>query len=241
MEVVKRIIQKLKLISDRNQKSIESPMFSSETDYYKWFFTKNTEWNQPAPNYDEQIRWEGIRSFVEIVKRNHVGILNILDLGCGRGWMTNLLSEYGKVIGVEPISPVADYASNMFPHLNIFCGDSNYLLNNGNDGKFDLIISSEVIEHVEENNKPGFVLNLYKLLKKEGFLIVSTPRREVLNEYCKYINPSQPIEDWMTEAEVKKLFLENRFTVSKMERLTKKIKDKTIDLDVYQLWLLKKV
>ncbi len=65
------------------------------------------------------------------------------------------------------------------------------------DGSFDLIVSSEVMEHVTD--KESFLAHLRRLLRPGGFLIVTTPRGELRDKWTrKFSAPSQPIEEWIT-------------------------------------------
>ena len=96
--------------------------------------------------------------------------------------------DYGCGTGANLTYPLAQ----MFPHINLlgldsdersisFANDNNYLSNiryentadySGVD-KFDLIIFSEVLEHVEE---PGaFLVTLSRMLSETGIIMLTTP------------------------------------------------------------------
>jgi 2-polyprenyl-3-methyl-5-hydroxy-6-metoxy-1,4-benzoquinol methylase len=216
---------------------------SKEEDYYKRLFIENEYWNKAEPNHEEEIRWEIIENFILHflhLKNNLNCKLKILDLGCGRGWLTNLLSKYGNVIGVEPIGSVVKYANKLFPDLNIIKGTAKELLDK-NFGKFDLIVSSEVIEHIADKEKNDFVINIKKLLKKDGFVIITTPRKDAEEEWKKYISPSQPIEDWMSEDMVHTLFSENGFLKILLDRFSIPPSEKAPLIEIYQLWLFQNI
>lgn len=238
MELIRKSRNALKHLLFRI--SNQSNNSQSEEDYYSWFFTKNEYWNQPTPNFDEELRWKGILSMINSIEYSKATRIKILDLGCGRGWMTHLLSEHGDVQGIEPVKQVAEYGKKLFPELAIEAGDSDYLIKKGFQNTFDLIVSSEVIEHVENKKKRDFANNLDKLLKKSGWVIITTPRREVLKLYCNYVKPAQPIEDWMTESEVSDLFTSNGFEIVDKSTLSKEVNGSPIKLEVYQLWLFRK-
>jgi SAM-dependent methyltransferase len=103
----------------------------SERAYYKQLFLENVYWNRPIPNGEETLRWQIIEKFIEQIKNSNKSKLNILDLGCGRGWLTNLLSNYGEVIGIEPVKAVVDYGKSLFPSLNLITGTTKTLLERG--------------------------------------------------------------------------------------------------------------
>lgn len=83
----------------------------SGDEFYKIFFTENKKWNKASPNYDENLRWSIIEKFLYFIEGYYAALSNnsknnILDVGCGRGWLTNILSAHGNVIGIEPVKAV---------------------------------------------------------------------------------------------------------------------------------------
>jgi SAM-dependent methyltransferase len=94
---------------------------------------------------------------------------HILDIGCGDGYLTNLLSDrlpQAEVFGID-----------VYPKDKSFKG--KYKKGDITEGlpysanEFDCIILGEVIEHVPN---PDFVLHeIHRTLKKNGVLIISTP------------------------------------------------------------------
>jgi 2-polyprenyl-3-methyl-5-hydroxy-6-metoxy-1,4-benzoquinol methylase len=212
-----------------------------EYNYYKKLFVENNNWNTINPNDEEILRWKIIKDFVESINlKDDFNNNFILDLGCGRGWLTNLLSNYGKIIGVEPIKPVVDYAKKIFPEITFICGTSKDLLKNKNSKKFNLIVVSEVIEHIPDKNKDEFIKDLTRLIENNGFLIITTPRKEAQKEWSFYCDPNQPVEDWISEAELEKLVLKKDFIKLRLERFSiSPIKDAP-EIEIYQLWLFQK-
>ncbi len=218
----------------------------SESDFYEEMFTKNPMWNKPYPNAEELLRWDIIERFVNFCKDNSTEEktenYNILDLGCGRGWLTFLLSKYGDIIGIEPVKPVFKYAKKMFPHLRFICGTTKNLIKESNSfNKYDLIVSSEVIEHIPDNEKEKFIEDINSLLKVNGFLIITTPRKDAQEEWNAYMTPDQPIEDWISEKELESLVVQKSFVKHKMERLGISPIVGACEIEIYQLWLFQKV
>src|SRR5262249_48655228 len=117
---------------------------SSEAAYYEDLFIRNPEWNGANPNADEQARWECIKFFLDRYFEAGPDKF-LLDVGCGRGWLTNLLSAYGTAIGVEPVGPVVEHAPRLFPALRF---ETTVPADLAPERRFDAILSSEVIEHL---------------------------------------------------------------------------------------------
>ncbi len=217
-------------------------LVQSEEEYYENLFVKNSKWNTPNPNDEELLRWEVIQNFVKIAKNEQISDeeYTILDLGCGRGWLTNLLLQYGNVKGIEPVRTVIEYAKKLYPMIDFESGNAKDLIKDGSV-KFDLIVSSEVIEHVPDEEKSEFIADIYCLLKDGGFLILSTPRDEVQKEWNKYMGANQPIEDWISEDKLEKILNKNSFKTVQLERIKIRPIEKASEIDLYQVWLFKKI
>jgi 2-polyprenyl-3-methyl-5-hydroxy-6-metoxy-1,4-benzoquinol methylase len=217
----------------------------AETEFYTNFFIKNKEWNTPTPNADERLRWNKIESFLHYIKdyynrqlNSESSLLNILDVGCGRGWLSNLLSKHGNVIGIEPAKPVAEYGKKLFPKLDIRSGTAKSLLNEGVSSYFDIIVCSEVIEHIPDDKKVIFLSQLKSLLKKNGFLILTTPRKDAEADWRKYGDPEQPIEDWLSEASLQTLLIQTGFKKHLLERISMPPVKNAPEIEIYQVWLV---
>src|SRR5262245_44901979 len=154
------------------------PFMSKEDRYYYHLFVKNKKWNSKGPNADEKLRWEVIEGYIRSLDQP-AGGLRILDIGCGRGWMTNLLGGFGKAEGLEPVGAVVKYARRLFPSITFHHSTVGDFA--GSAGKFDLITASEVIEHIPDSGKAGFISSLRTLLTPGGHVIISTPRKEILH------------------------------------------------------------
>jgi len=176
------------------------------SDFYTEFFTKTGDSISRYPNPDEVRRANQVLTTVtEIATQfdeRHDRPLRILDMGCGRGWLTFMLSMYGEVIGVEPVHTVVKYAQKLFPDLDFIEGTSQTLLaDEAYHGYFDIIVSSEVIEHVPYPHQQQFMDDLASLLTDDGSIVMTTPRGEIYDEWMQQEWViAQPVEDWVTEA-----------------------------------------
>lgn len=213
-----------------------------EDKFYTDLFTKHAGWSTPEPNHEEVLRWKIIESFILDVKtqlsKTDGYNYKILDLGCGRGWLSNLLSDYGDVIGIEPVKAVVEYGRQLFPNLDLRHGVAEDLIREKKRDFFDIVVCSEVIEHIPDKKKTTLLKEIKTLLKSNGFLIITTPRKDVQPEWNKYADPNQPIEDWLTEREMEVLLEQASFRVRKLERFSIPPCPNAPEIPIYQLWLV---
>lgn len=97
----------------------------------------------------------------------------IFDLGCGNGAVAAELSRSGwDITGVDPSAEGISQARRAHPYLKLFTG-SAYDDLVAQYGRFPIIISLEVVEHLYYPRK--FAACVYSLLEEGGIAIISTP------------------------------------------------------------------
>jgi len=98
---------------------------------------------------------------------------NILDAGCGLGStvvdMTDLYPD-ARITGIDFSQYAIEWTKKRFPQHTWHVVN---LEQNNQLEKFDLVICTEVIEHLENYTK--VITNLIKLLSPHGVLIITTP------------------------------------------------------------------
>jgi SAM-dependent methyltransferase len=109
----------------------------------------------------------------------------ILDFGCGPGHLISHLLKMinvGKVCGLDFSPDSAEKTNQRFENLPHFGGafyapslPSDF----GNDS-MDLIVSIEVIEHLNDSHLHDMLTESHRLLKSNGKLVITTPNREDL-------------------------------------------------------------
>jgi len=98
---------------------------------------------------------------------------SIFDLGCGNGATAEILQRHGyEVVGVDPSTSGIREAHSAYPNLRLFVG-SAYDDLAARFGRFQVVLSLEVVEHVYYPRK--FAATLFSLVRPGGLAIVSTP------------------------------------------------------------------
>ena len=191
---------------------------SADDAFYQRLFTEDPVWSTRHPNLEEARRAGRILPLLSTLARGRQG-LRVLDVGCGRGWLTNLADSYGSCVGVEPVAPVVEFARSRFPNLRFEVGTPGDLVRAGESGSYDVVIASEVIEHVPEAGRGDFVDDLRALLDADGAVILTTDRGELYRRWRRRPSTTeQPEENWLTEGDVKRLFESRGFVAAARDR-----------------------
>jgi len=98
----------------------------------------------------------------------------LLDIGCGQGKLLQVLANYfsnAEFIGIDTnVNSIEQASKNSLPNVSFLL--LNYI-ETIQLGTFDMVICSEVYEHIDDPNNLLFYLQ--KLVKDNGFLSISTP------------------------------------------------------------------
>lgn len=102
--------------------------------------------------------------------------LSILDIGCGNGWLSNLLSKSGHiVIGLDQNRPELKQATRVFlPNPDLSFLEANIFSAPFPAGHFDVIVLASVLQYFQ--NVSGLVAVLLDHLNPQGEIhILDTP------------------------------------------------------------------
>lgn len=127
----------------------------------------------PEPDDDESARWVGMLPWVQELAEQARAAgrppLRILDVGCSRGWLVRLLSAYGEAQGLE-----SDGAADERARRRLHAAEWTAARSPGR--RFDLVVSSGVLEQLPADEQAGFVAALAQLLEPGGRLLLTTRR-----------------------------------------------------------------
>jgi 2-polyprenyl-3-methyl-5-hydroxy-6-metoxy-1,4-benzoquinol methylase len=97
----------------------------------------------------------------------------LFELGCGNGSVAHYLAQRGlRVIGVDPSSSGIAEARRHYPELQLEQG-SAYDDLVSRYGRFPIVLSLEVVEHVYAPR--NYAATLFDLVEPGGTMIISTP------------------------------------------------------------------
>jgi methionine biosynthesis protein MetW len=144
----------------------------------------------------------------------------VLDLGCGDGFVCEmLLKNNNEVVGVEVSEAAIKKAKNK--GIKVYDCDLSSDWSSLVEGKFDVVLAGEIIEHVFDTDK--FLRNVRSVLKEEGRLILSTPNLASLGRRIFLLFGRNPLIEltarkddaghirYFTFGSLKKLLEENGF------------------------------
>ena len=122
--------------------------------------------------------------------------LNILDIGCGGGLLSEPMNKLGAcVTGIDAsktnINIAKIHSKKNKLKINYICSSPENLKINQ---KFDIILNMEIVEHVEDVN--FFINKSSQFLKKDGLMYVATLNK-TLKSYLFAIIGAEYILRWL--------------------------------------------
>ena len=196
-----------------------------------------TEWWDPNGKFKPLHKFNPIRiryikeniiqNFKLKAKKRPLQKINILDIGCGGGLLSEPMTRLGaSVTGIDAsdknINIAKLHAKKNKLKIKYLCSSPEKLKIKK---KFDVILNMEIIEHVEDIN--FFIRSCSKLLKKNGLMFVATLNK-TLKSYvfaiigAEYILRWLPIgthewEKFVTPEDLKSILLKNNLKLDKLD------------------------
>ena len=195
------------------------------------------EWWDPSGKFKPLHKFNPIRiryikeniisNFKLKAKQKTLDKINILDIGCGGGLLSEPMTRLGaNVTGIDASSKNINiaklHAKKNKLKINYLCSSPEKLKIKK---KFDVILNMEIIEHVEDID--FFINSCSKLLKKNGLMFVATLNK-TLKSYmfaiigAEYVLRWLPIgtHDWekfVKPEELKKILIKNNLKLEKLD------------------------
>ncbi len=142
----------------------------------------------------------------------------ICDLGCGSGWIAGVLGHFGRTTGVD-LSDL-DRARERFTNCQFI--SANILEWQYEASSFDLVVSSEVVEHIPYPLQSRYLKICFDLLQPGGSLILTTPNKKTMDAIPGGGRTwsDQPIEDWLDRRGLVQLLVASGFRVNRSTSIT---------------------
>lgn len=133
-------------------------------------------------------RWQAVFRKRAEHAREHASNKICLDLCCGTGWTTYEISKVAaEVVGVDYSHDAIEAARSKYRSGNIEYKSMNALNLELADETFDVVVCMEAIEHFTRKDGLRVIQEAFRVLKKRGMLIGSTPA----------INDRNPLLLWL--------------------------------------------
>ena len=113
---------------------------------------------------------------------------NVLDVASGEGYGSFLLGQVAhSVIGVDIDQKAVDFANKNYMSDRVSYRQGDAVKLPIEDQSVDVVVSFETIEHFADQT--DFVVEVDRVLKPDGIVIMSSPNREIYSEAQNYQNP----------------------------------------------------
>lgn len=151
------------------------------------FYSKTLPQNQYFSFHSGKYILDYVKRHIELSQMR-----SVLDFGCGPGYLLEHLIKFcdGKVYGLDFSREAVDEVNKKFRNNPTFgktiCVDN--LPSPFEDGSMDLVISVEVVEHLDDEQLSEMLLEIQRLLNPGGYVVITTPNDEDL-EANKIICP----------------------------------------------------
>ena len=129
-------------------------------------------------------------------KVNFLDNLNVLDIGCGGGLISEPLARLGgSVTGIDASSKNINVAKIHAQKSNLNIRYLNLAPEKLNEEeKYDVILNLEIVEHVEDVSL--YIKSCHRLLKNNGIMFTATLNRSLMS-YFKAIIGAEYILRWL--------------------------------------------
>ena len=114
-----------------------------------------------------------------------------VDIGCGRGeWLQKWDQKISSSIGIEIDSNMANYC--LSKGYQVIHDDAIKSLNSFSDESVTLITIFHLVEHLDNNYLNQLIMACYRILDKNGILIIETPSIDSISVSTKsfYLDPT---------------------------------------------------
>jgi SAM-dependent methyltransferase len=158
------------VISDQQLLELQQTLYASKNPTRRWLHSSRRDW------------------VLDAIRRHKTDSMRYaLEIGPGSGvYLPTLASLFDTVTAADIESAFLEQARHLGHNLrNIKVIEDNIVNSGFASGSFDLILCSEVIEHIEDS--AAALAQIGRIIKPDGVLILSTPQKYSLLEVVSKI------------------------------------------------------
>lgn len=147
-----------------------------------------------AKGLNQKSATEIYNKYIQFIKQSGSEQGNLLDVGCGSGWSSYLLSQGGyHVVGIDLNAEAFECPTA--PNLTLVEGSAINLP--FEDASFDVVASNQAIEHIPDPQKA--IREMIRVLKPGGMLCIVAPNilsiGHIIKAITVYVWQNRPIKN----------------------------------------------
>lgn len=181
-----------------------------QRDYWDAWNASNREHHQSEVSRDQRAM---VLGWLADLNRTD---LDIIEVGCGAGWLCPSLKPFGRVTATDLSTQVLNRANQRIPDVRFIAGD--FMALDIAPAFFDVAVTLEVLSHVSDHQ--AFIEKLNRVLRPGGLLMLATQNRPVLERFND-VAETQPgqLRRWFDKYELRAL-LDPQFELLRLETIT---------------------
>jgi SAM-dependent methyltransferase len=114
----------------------------------------------------------------------------ILEVGCGTGWLSHALRDFGRILAVD-LSPASiEEGRRRHPGIELRCGD---FLSMDVGGPFDFVVSADSLAHMQDYDR--FFERIESLVKPGGAFLLMTQNPFVWRRRSRTRHPTAHLKN----------------------------------------------
>ncbi len=188
----------------------DAPMNDQVAFWNQW----NTETRERSIERVSLDQRDAVCAWLDELGRND---LEILEVGCGAGWLCQTLTAYGSVTGTDLSHGCLERAAQRSPSVRFVAGD--FMALEFDEAGYDVIVCLEVLSHVADQR--AFIARMASLLRPGGYLMLATQNRPQLERNAITAPKPGQIRHWVDRYQLSDL-LSPDFQIRAMFSLTPK-------------------
>lgn len=149
----------------------------------------------------DQAAQRRMRQILDSLAELRIHDARILEVGCGTGWLSGLLTRFGTVTAVDLGQEIIGVAKERYPGVDFRSGDIHKL--ELPTHYFDVVVTLETFSHVPD--QALFVRRLAELLKPGGMLLLTTQNKYVFDRRAGIPPNVGYIRKWVTMSTLRRM------------------------------------